>query len=78
MEFRDDHREYISNNKVVLKTIPSNYVVPDLKNVQLDLIFETPESLYNYIIEEKAFWEQYKERANLINIIMLILMRKII
>ena len=63
MEFRDDHREYISNNKVVLKTIPSNYVVPDLKNVQLDLIFETPESLYNYIIEEKAFWEQYKEKS---------------
>ena len=60
MEFRDDHREYILSNKVVLKVIPGNYVVPDLKNVQLDLIFETPELLYSYISEEKAFWEEYK------------------
>ena len=60
MEFRDDHREFILNNKVVLKMIPNNYVVPDLKNVQSDIVFETPESLYNYIVEEKAFWEEYK------------------
>ena len=61
MEFRDDHREYIRNNKVVLKMIPTNYVIPELKNVQSDLIFETPESLYSYISEEKSFWEQYVE-----------------
>ena len=60
MEFRDDHRTYILNNKVVLKMIPNNYVVPDLKNVQSDIVFETPESLYNYIVEEKAFWEEYR------------------
>lgn len=63
MEFRDDHRTYILNNKVVLKMIPSNYVIPDLKNVQSDIVFETPESLYNYIVEEKAFWEQHKEKS---------------
>ena len=61
MEFKDYHKKYILNNKVVLKMIPINYVIPDLKNIQSDLIFETPESLYSYIIEEKSFWEQYKE-----------------